>query len=89
MHHGGPGGPPLPPGLEDIPVKLFFKKVLGGTGLPKDLLGTIQSNPLAQLPQKTHGEPISPQIHVFQAPFLAEKKNEQINSLDVATEVCR
>ena len=43
--------------------------------MPKGLLGTIQSNPLAQIPLKPHGEPIPPQNHVFRAPVFVQKRS--------------
>ena len=43
--------------------------------MPKGLLGTLQSNPLAQIPIKPHREPFLPQNHVFRAPFLAKKRS--------------
>ena len=58
-----------------IPVKQFPGRVWGGTGLPKGLLGPLQSIPLAQIPPKPHGGPFPPQNHVFRAPFFAPKRS--------------
>ena len=42
-------------------------------GLPKSLLDTIQSNPLAQIPLKPHGRPFPPQNHVFRVTCFSPK----------------
>ena len=74
-HHGGPGGPPNWSRNPGRSRKLFSGRVWGEMALPKGLLGTIQSNPLAQIPLKPHGEPLSPQNHVFRAPFFGPKRS--------------
>ena len=62
------GTPHYPPGIGKILVKLLFGRVWRETGLPKGLLGTIQSKHLAQIPRKPHGRPFPPQNNVFRAP---------------------
>ena len=43
--------------------------------LPKGLLGTIQSKPLAQIPPKPHGGPFSSQNHVFSGGIFRPKRS--------------
>ena len=54
--------------------RMIFWESLGGNGLPKGLLGTIQSNPLAQIPLKPYGGPISFTKSCFRGLLLQVKK---------------
>ena len=69
MYRGARGTFPNLPELGEILGKPFSGGVLGETGTPKGLLGTIQSIWVRGNPLISIFETIPPQNHVFRAPF--------------------
>ena len=78
---GGGKGPRAPwaPGAlgQGGPVwRIFFSgRVWGETGLPKGLLGTIQSIPPARIPVKPLGEGFLVENHLFPGPIFGPKRS--------------